>query len=121
MIRLIVAVILIAAVPASCGDGFDAPGQGNYRATLTVFNRTEREVTLFSQDRTITVPPCAEVDAENFLINSWQVTSLGRDMIRSAGGHSEPHSYLIVTAVVRQVDSRPDALPVCTGLLQPGS
>jgi len=121
MIKLIVLVLLVAVVPASCGDNFDAPGQGNFRATLTVFNRTEREVTVLSQDRTIAIPPCAEVDAENFLINFWRVTSPGRDMIRSVGGHAEPHSFLIVTSVVRQVDSRPDALPACTGLLQPGS
>ena len=121
MTRLILAGLLIAALPAMCGDRFDAPGQGNYRATLTVFNRTEREVSLLSQDRTITVPPCAEVEEQNVLINSWQVTSPGRDMIRSTGGHSEAHSYVIVTGVVRQVDSRPDALPPCTGLLQPAS
>lgn len=121
MTRLILAGLLIAAVPAMCGDRFDAPGQGNYRATLTVFNRTEREVSLLSQDGAITVPPCEEVEAQNVLINSWQVTSPGRDMIRSVGGHAEPQSYLIVTEVVRQVDARPGPLPDCTGLLQPGS
>src|SRR5437868_8962699 len=121
MVRLVLATVLVAAVPYTCGDSFDAPGQGNYRATLTVINRTERVVTLFSQALTIEVPPCGEVDAENALINSWQVSSPGRDMIRSTGGHAETHSYLIVTGVVRQVSTRPDPLPACTGLLQPGS
>lgn len=121
MFRLVLAGVMIAAVPATCGGRSDAPGQGNYRARLTVINRTEREIMVFSQGGTIDVAPCAEVDAEAFLVNSWQVTSPGRDMIRSAGGHSEPHSYLIVTGVVRQVDMRPDPLPACTGLLQPGS
>lgn len=121
MFRLVLASVMIAAVSATCGDRFDAPGQGNYRANLTVLNRTEREILVFTQGGTINVPPCAEVEAEAFLINSWQVTSPGRDMIRSAGGHSEPHSYLIVTGVVRQVDTRPNPLPACIGLLQPGS
>jgi hypothetical protein len=120
MIQLILTFLMIAAVPLTCGDQFDGPGQANYRGTLTVINRTEAEVTLISQAITITVPPCAEATADGALINWWNVTSPGRDMFRSAGGHYEGHSYLIVTNVVRQVDARPPDLPACVGLLQPG-
>jgi hypothetical protein len=116
---LIVAAVLIAALPVSCGTAFDSPGEQNYRTEATVINRTEREVDVFSQLGTINVPACGEVDVPNFPVNSWNVTSPGSDMIRSAGGHSERHSYLVVMQVVRQVDSRPDPLPVCTGVLQP--
>jgi hypothetical protein len=113
------AVVMIAALPVSCGSSFDNPGEQNYRTVATVINRTEREVQVFSQGGTINVAACGEVDFPNFPINSWNITSPGSDMIRSVGGHSEPHSYLIVTQVVRQVDSRPDPLPVCSGVLQP--
>src|SRR3954451_12300396 len=103
---------MIAAVPLTCGNN-DGPGQANYRGTLTVINRTQAEVTLISQAVTLTVPPCAEASADGALINWWNVTSPGRDMIRSGGGVYEKHSYLIVTNVVRQVASRPADLPAC--------
>jgi hypothetical protein len=119
MIRLLVATTFVAALPLTCGNN-DGPGQVNYRGTLTVINRTQADVTLMSGPLTLTVPSCAEGDANGALINWWNVTSPGRDMIRSGGGVYEHHSYLIVTNVVRQVPSRPVDLPACIGLLQGG-
>jgi hypothetical protein len=119
VLRLVLAFATLGALPVTCAGSGTAPGEVNYRAPLTVLNRTTAEVIVYSQAVTINVPACQEIDVPNFLINSWQVTSPGRDMIRSAGGHSEEHSYLIVTGVVRQVAARPDPLPDCNGLLQP--
>jgi hypothetical protein len=119
VIRLLVAATLIAGLPLTCGNN-DGPGQSGFRGTLTVINRTEAEVTLMSGPHTLTVPACGEGDAAGALINWWNVTSPGRDMIHSGGGVEEHHSYLIVTRVVRQVPSRPVDLPACIGLLQGG-
>ncbi len=110
--------VILAAVPATCGGQFDGPGQGNYRATITVFNRTEAAVTVQSQARAILVPPCTEITAQDVLVNAWSLSSPGRDSFHSGGGHSERHSYLIVTATVSQLEARPDPLPPCEGLLQ---
>jgi hypothetical protein len=119
MLRLFLAATFLAAVPATCGNGFEGPGQGAYRATLTVLNRTEAELIVTSAPLTFSVPPCDEVTVDDVEINSWRVSSPGRDSIRAAGGHAEAHSYLIVTGTVRQDDTRPDPLPKCEGLLPP--
>ncbi len=117
MIRLVLAT-MVAALPLTCGS-LDRPGQVDYRATLTLINRTERDITLFSQNAQTTVAACQEVTLNGISINSWQLASPGREMIHSGGGHGEPHSYLIVSGVANQVAARPAQLPLCIDPLQP--
>ena len=119
MLRFIL-VMVIAAVPNTCGlDRMDGPGQVNYRGTPTVINRTEAEVTITSERRIVTVPACAEATEEDFPLNWWQLTSPGRDTFSSGGGEHAAHSYLLVTSAIERLQSRPDVLPACRGLLQP--
>jgi hypothetical protein len=61
-----------------------------------------------------------EATVEDFTINWWSLTSPGRDTFHSGGGDDGPASFLVVTDVVSQVDSRPDPIPACQGLLQSG-
>jgi hypothetical protein len=119
MLRFVLAAVL-AAVPQTCGlDQMEAPGQVNYRGTLTVINRTEAEVTVTSQREVISVAACSEATDDDFPLNWWDLTSAGRDTFRSGGGVHAQHSYLVVTSSVAQGEIRPDALPECRGLLQP--
>lgn len=119
LIRLFAILALLAAVPATCSDKLDQPGQVNFPGTLTVLNRTTAELTVASGQRQFSVPACSEATEDEFPLNWWTVTSPGRDTFHSGGGDYGPHSYLIVTSVVLQQDERPDPLPPCQGLLQP--
>ena len=120
LLRLVLALVL-AAVPNTCGlDQMTGPGQVDYHATLTVLNRTEANVTVTSQQRTFTVPACSEATEQNYPINWWDLTSPGRDTFHSGGGESVEHLYLVVTATVQPLPKRPESLPDCRGLLQPG-
>ena len=118
MIRALVG-LLIAATSSTCGDSLTGPGQANFRASMTVLNRTEAVVTVQSGARTITVPPCGEATAYEVLVNGWELTSPGRDSFHGGGGFSGTHAYLVVTTSVSQVGVRPAILPPCDGLLQP--
>jgi hypothetical protein len=119
MLRLVL-VALVAAVPNTCVlDRMDAPGQVNFRGTLTVINRTEAEVTVTSQREVINVPACSEATDDDFPMNWWDLTSPGRDMFHSGGGEHAAHSYLLVTSAVERLQARPNVLPACRGLLQP--
>jgi hypothetical protein len=113
--------MLVAAVPFTCGlDRMEAPGQVNFRGSLTVINRTEAEVTVTSERETIQVPPCGEATDDDFPLNWWNLTSPGRDTFHSGGGVHDQHSNLVVTSLVEQRPTRPDPLPECKGLLQSG-
>jgi hypothetical protein len=116
------AFAVLALVLAVCGCDVGLPGQVSYLSGLTVLNRTTAEITVESGTEFLfTVPACAEATQERFPINWWTVTSPGRDTFHSGGGDSGPHSYLVVTTVVAQLDQRPNPLPGCEGLLQPAS
>ena len=121
MIRLLAAsaLLVMAVALGSCGN--DGPGQVDFHGRLTILNRTVAEVTLLSGQREVTIPACEEATATDFPLNWWELTSPGRDHVHSGGGDYGPASFLIVTDVVTQVDARPDPLPACEGLLQPGS
>jgi hypothetical protein len=113
-----VPLVMVAAVGAC---DFGMPGQVSYRAALTVINRTTAEIIVESGGEVrFSVPACDEVTRENFPVNWWTVTSPGRDMFHSGGGISAAHSFLVVTSSVSQQEQRPDPLPPCEGLLQPG-
>ncbi len=118
MIRSLVAVVVLAGVPFSCGAN-DQPGQVEFLGTLTVINRTVAEVTVTSGPRVFNVPACDEVTESDFPLNWWDLTSSGRDTFHSGGGDYGPTSYLLVTDVVEQRVARPNPLPACEGLLQP--
>lgn len=114
--------VVLALIPALSGCNVGLPGQPNYRATITVFNRTEAVLIVETGEGghvKFDVPACGEVTHEDFPINWWQVTSPGRDTFHSGGGQSGPHAFVIVTSFVTQQDVRPDTLPACEGLLQP--
>lgn len=108
---------LVAAVPRTCGSTADAPGQPEYRATITILNRTEALVVVTAGALVIDVPPCEEATREDFPVNFWQVTSPGSDTFRGGGGIAETHSYILVADVVGQFAKRPDPLPECRGRL----
>ncbi len=108
-----------AAIIGVAGCTNDAPGQVDFRGTLTVINRTIADVTVASAQRQFIVPACGEATEADFPLNWWTVTSPGRDTFHSGGGDYGPHSFLLVTDVVEQGDARPDPLPDCVGLLQP--
>jgi hypothetical protein len=120
VIRLLTASILLVMATAFGSCGNDGPGQVDFHGTLTVLNRTTAEVTLTSGDREVQVPACDEATVSDFTINWWTLTSPERDTFHSGGGDYGPASFLVVTDVVSQVDSRPDPLPDCEGLLQSG-
>ena len=103
---------------AACGT--DGPGQVDLHATLTIINRTTAQVTVSSGPRDVHVQACHEETVTDFPINRWSLTSPGRDTFHSGGGDDGPASFLVVTDVVSQVEARPDPLPACRGLLQPG-
>lgn len=112
--------LCVAIMAAACDVGL--PGQISYKATLTVFNRTTAEVIVESgTEFRIIVPACGEVTEDGFPVNWWTLTSPGRDTFTGGGGTSATHSYLLVTSFPIQQDDRPDPLPKCEGLLQPGS
>lgn len=108
----------MATALGSCGS--DGPGQPDFHGTLTVLNRTTAQVTLTSGGREVRVQACDEATVTDFPINWWSLTSPGRDSFHSGGGDYGPASFLVVTDVVSQVDSRPAPLPDCQGLLQSG-
>ena len=114
MLKAIVLGALVAATPLSCGAQ-DQPGQGDYRATLTVYNRTDTAVELTSGTVVLAIPPCSESTITDFPINHWDVS--GSDALQhSGGGHDEAHSYLIVEVDgTTQVPTRPGSLPDCSG------
>jgi hypothetical protein len=120
MLRLLLAMSILAAAAETCGlDQLNGPGQASYRGTMTIFNRTEQEITVTAEGRVVTVAACEEATAEDFLLNSWNLTSPGRDAFHGGGGFSSLQAFLVVTNVPTQTDQRPGSLPACEGLLQP--
>ena len=117
---LLLAAIVIAAVPAGCVG--DQSGGTSYRGTVTILNRTTAPVTVASAEGgpiEVTVPACDEVTRAGFPVNWWTATSPGRDTFHSGGGFSVPQSFIVVTDVVTQQKTRPNPVPPCQGLLQP--
>lgn len=93
----------------------------DHRGELTVINRTTAKVIVTSGDLELEVQACDEATASDFPLNWWQVTSPGTDTFHSGGGAQGAQSYLLVTSgVPSQTDQRPEQLPPCEGLLQPG-
>ena len=118
--RRVIAVLAATLLIAGCNIGL--AGQPNYRATVTIINRTTADVTVSSGEGgqlEIVVPACGELTDEDFPVNWYDVTSPGRDTFHSGGGISAAHSFVLVTSVVAQQETRPDPLPACEGLLQP--
>jgi hypothetical protein len=66
------------------------------------------------------IPACDEATAHEFRLNAWTLTSPGRDTFGGGNGFNGPHSFILVTTVPTQSDTRPTQLPPCEGLLQPG-
>jgi len=113
-------LIIAAAIASGCAIGL--PGQPNYRATMTVLNRTTALVMISSGEGghvEYEIPACGEATFDEFPVNWWELTSPGRDTLLGRGGVSAAHTFLVVTTVASSSDVRPDPLPPCEGLLQP--
>jgi hypothetical protein len=122
MIRLLLAVSILAAAAETCGlDQLSGPGQASFRGTLTILNRTEREITVTGEGRVVAVPPCDEATVQDFPLNSWNLASPGRDSFHAGGGFGREQAFLVVTNVPAQLERRPDPLPPCDGLVQPAT
>ena len=116
------ALVALAAVLLLVGCDVGLAGQPNYRAAVTIINRTTADITVSSGEGgqlEMVVPACGELTNEDFPVNWFEVTSPGRDTFHSGGGISAKHSFVLVTSVVAQQETRPDPLPGCAGLLQP--
>ena len=112
----------VAALLLLGGCNVGLAGQPNFRAAVTIINRTTADITVSSGEGgqlEIVVPACGELTNEDFPVNWYEVTSPGRDTFHSGGGISAQHSFVLVTSVVAQQETRPDPLPACEGLLQP--
>ena len=91
------------------------------KGVMTVINRTEAEVILTSEGHELRVPACSEASMPDMRLNSWQLTSPGRDTFGSGNSLAGPQSYMVVTRSVTVSDDRPTSVPKCEGLLQPGA
>lgn len=110
----VVLCIAIAAASSACHATLGSNGD------LTVINRTTAEVVVSNGNQELRVPACDERTVQGFGLNGWTLTSAGRDTFKGGNSAKGPASYILVTDVPTQTDTRPSSLPPCSGLLQRG-
>lgn len=105
--------------------------EATYRGHIEIWNRTETPIKIIGRERTLVVPPCGHLAADDFVLNRYFIADAeGRFVAWHGGGGSDPARVLpafeVVTAdpalLYSSSDPPPEPLPPCRGILkgQPG-
>lgn len=122
---LLLGLTLLTILVAACAV------EATYRGRLEVWNRTEAPIKIIGRERTLVIPPCQHVVADDFVLNRYYIADAdGRFVAWHGGGGSNPAHVLpafeVVTAegaVYSSSEPPAQPLPPCRGVLegQPGS